>query len=132
VQGDFFKNPLDGGAGGRASCRVWAAPTKEVRSGAPQKPRLKSFNASRRVYAASIEKSARRLQAEKSKDKSFWGLGNFYKNSPKEKVFGVQGDFYKNPPDGCGQRPRKRRCRRQSLLRNKSNTLRRYTKPYRL
>jgi len=28
VQGDFFKNPPVSGAGGGASCRVWAAPAK--------------------------------------------------------------------------------------------------------
>jgi len=80
VQGDFFKNP-PAGCGRR-----------------PRKPCLKKFNASRRVYAASIEKEKPldRFQAEKK----------------QIKVFGVQGDFYKNPPAGCGQSPRKPRPRK--------------------
>jgi len=53
--------------------------------------RLKAFNASRRVYAASIEKKPLD-RVEKQKDKSFWGVGGFFQKSPY------------------------RRCRRQSLL----------------
>jgi len=70
------------GAGGRASCRVWAEPTKEVRSDAPRKPCRKTLNASRRVYAASIEKENRLIGFKRKKDKSFWGAGGFFQKSP--------------------------------------------------
>jgi len=61
------------------------------------------FNASRRVYAASIEKiSSRRVPSGEIKKIKVFGVWGIFTKIPQKKKFWGAGAFYKTPLPGVG------------------------------